>query len=384
MIKGLSILGSTGSIGAQALEVCRNLNIKIISLIANRNAKVMEEQIRQFKPEMAALFDEEAAESLKLSVKDTETKVLKGLDGIIEAVTNPGADTVLTSVVGIAGLIPTIAAIEAGKNIALSNKETLVTAGAIIMDLAKKKGIKIIPVDSEHSAIFQCLAANRHEDVSKLILTASGGPFRGYSRIKLKNVTVEQALKHPNWSMGRKITIDSATMMNKGLEIIEAMWLFNVPASKIEVLVHPESIIHSMVAFRDGSLMAQLGAPDMRIPIQLALTWPQRVENHFRKIDFQQLTELTFEKPDAETFEALKLAYEAAETGGTMPCAMNAANEVAVELFLNGKIRFLQITKLIKMVMEAHIVNSKPVLNDIIDTDWASRELARAIFDGGF
>ncbi|NLL96823.1 MAG: 1-deoxy-D-xylulose-5-phosphate reductoisomerase, partial [Clostridiaceae bacterium] len=328
MIKGLSILGSTGSIGAQALEVCRNLNIKIISLIANRNAKVMEEQIRQFKPEMAALFDEEAAESLKLSVKDTETKVLKGLDGIIEAVTNPGADTVLTSVVGIAGLIPTIAAIEAGKNIALSNKETLVTAGAIIMDLAKKKGIKIIPVDSEHSAIFQCLAANRHEDVSKLILTASGGPFRGYSRIKLKNVTVEQALKHPNWSMGRKITIDSATMMNKGLEIIEAMWLFNVPTSKIEVLVPPESIIHSMVAFRDGSLMAQLGAPDMRIPIQLALTWPQRVENHFRKIDFQQLTELTFEKPDAETFEALKLAYEAAETGGTMPCAMNAANEV--------------------------------------------------------
>jgi 1-deoxy-D-xylulose-5-phosphate reductoisomerase len=384
MIKGLSILGSTGSIGTQALEVCRNLNIKVVSLTANSNARVMEEQIRQFNPDIAALYDEKAAESLRFAVKDTRTRVLKGLDGIIEAVTHEDADTVLTSVVGIAGLIPTIAAIEAGKNIALSNKETLVTAGSIVMDLVKKKGVKLIPVDSEHSAIFQCLAANRHEDVSKIILTASGGPFRGYSRAGLENVTAEQALKHPNWSMGRKITIDSATLMNKGLEIIEAMWLFNVPASQIEVIVHPESIIHSMVAFRDGSIMAQLGAPDMRIPIQLALTWPQRAENPFDRIDFQQLSRLTFERPDSETFEALKLAYRAAETGGTLPCAMNAANEVAVELFLKGKISFLQITKLVKKVMEAHNVNTRPVLNDIIDTDRACRELARTIFDGGF
>lgn len=316
MINGLSILGSTGSIGVQALDVCKNLNIKVVSLAANKNARFMEEQIRQFKPEVAALYDEEAADSLRLAVRDTRTRVFKGMDGIIEAVTHAGADTVLTSVVGIAGLIPTIAAIEAGKNIALSNKETLVSAGSIVMELVKKHGVKLIPVDSEHSAIFQCLAAGRREDVSRLILTASGGPFRGYSRAGLENVTVEQTLNHPNWSMGNKITIDSATMMNKGLEIIEAMWLFNVPASKIDVIVHPESIIHSMVAFRDGTLMAQLGAPDMRIPVQLALTWPQRVENPFRKIDFNQLTELTFEKPDFETFEALKLAYEAAETGG--------------------------------------------------------------------
>lgn len=384
MINGLSILGSTGSIGVQALDVCKNLNIKVVSLAANKNARFMEEQIRQFKPEVAALYDEEAADSLRLAVRDTRTRVFKGMDGIIEAVTHAGADTVLTSVVGIAGLIPTIAAIEAGKNIALSNKETLVSAGSIVMELVKKHGVKLIPVDSEHSAIFQCLAAGRREDVSRLILTASGGPFRGYSRAGLENVTVEQTLNHPNWSMGNKITIDSATMMNKGLEIIEAMWLFNVPASKIDVIVHPESIIHSMVAFRDGTLMAQLGAPDMRIPVQLALTWPQRVENPFRKIDFNQLTELTFEKPDFETFEALKLAYEAAETGGTMPCAMNAANEVAVDLFLEGKIRFLQITELIKLVMKEHTVNSKPVLNDIIDTDRASRELARIIYDGGF
>lgn len=383
MINGLSILGSTGSIGIQALDVCRNLNIKVVSLIANSNIKVMEEQIRQFKPELAVLCDQKSAEILKLTVRDTETKILSGMDGILEAVTHIDIDTVLTSVVGIAGLIPTIAAIEAGKNIALSNKETLVTAGSIITDLIKKKGVKLFPVDSEHSAIFQCLAANRSEDISKLILTASGGPFRGYSKAELENVTVKQALNHPNWSMGSKITIDSATMMNKGLEVIEAMWLFDVPASQIDVIVHPESIIHSMVAYKDGSLMAQLGAPDMRIPIQLALSWPQRFENSFKRVNFEQLTKLTFEKPDFETFEALKLAYEAAETGGTMPCAMNAANEVAVELFLNGDIKFFQITELIKQVMKAHIVNSKPVLNDIIDTDRASRDLARSIYSGG-
>lgn len=384
MVKGLSILGSTGSIGTQGLDVCRNLGIKVVALAANSNAKAMEEQVRQFRPEVAALLDEEAAASLKLKVRDTGTRVVSGMNGILEAVTHAGADTVLTSVVGIAGLIPTIAAIEAGKNIALSNKETLVTAGAIVTDLIKKKGVKLIPVDSEHSAIFQCLAGNRKEDVEKIILTASGGPFRGYTRAGLENVTVEQALNHPNWSMGSKITIDSATMMNKGLEIIEAMWLFDVPASRIEVVVHPESIIHSMVEFRDGSIMAQLGAPDMRIPIQLALTWPHRAENQFRRADMRQLGRLTFEEPDFETFEALKLAYRAAETGGTLPCAMNAANEVAVELFLKGKIRFHQITEIVKIVMEKHTSNTRPDLDDIIDTDRASRDLARKVFDGGF
>ncbi|HHY65289.1 MAG TPA: 1-deoxy-D-xylulose-5-phosphate reductoisomerase [Clostridiaceae bacterium] len=383
MVKGLSILGSTGSIGTQALDVCRNLDIKVVALAANSNVRVMEEQVRQFRPEVAALFDEKAAASLKTAVRDTGTKVLSGMDGVMEAVTHDGADTVLTSVVGIAGLVPTIAAIEAGKNIALSNKETLVTAGAIITELVKKKGVKLLPVDSEHSAIFQCLAGNRREDVEKIILTASGGPFRGYTRAELENVTVEQALNHPNWSMGNKITIDSATLMNKGLEIIEAMWLFDVPASKIEVVVHPESIIHSMVAFRDGSIMAQLGAPDMRIPVQLALTWPERYGNPFRRVDFRQLGRLTFKEPDMETFEALKLAYRAAETGGTMPCAMNAANEVAVDLFLNGKIRFNQITEIVKIVMEKHTSNTRPDLDDIIDTDRASRELARAVFNGG-
>lgn len=383
MIKGLSILGSTGSIGTQALEVCDNLNIKVVSLIANSNVRVIEEQIRHFKPEVAALYNEKAARELRLAVKDTDTRILEGSDGVLEAVTYSQADTVLTSVVGTAGLLPTISAIEAGKNIALSNKETLVTAGKIITDLVRKKGVKLFPVDSEHSAIFQCIAGNRDRDISRLILTASGGPFRGYSRQALKSVTVKEALNHPNWSMGSKITIDSATMMNKGLEVIEAMWLFDIPVSQIDIVVHPQSIIHSMVEFNDGSVMAQMGAPDMRIPIQLALTWPERISNSFNKIDFDKLSCLNFEKPDYNTFEALKLAKEAAETGGTMPCAMNAANEVAVELFLEEKISFLEITEVIKLVMKNHIVNTEPVLNDIIDTDRASRELARSFCDGG-
>lgn len=383
MVKGLSILGSTGSIGVQALEVCENLNINVVSIAANSNVKLMEEQIRRFRPKVAALFDEKAACELEILVGDTDTKVLKGLSGVLEAVTHPDADTVLTSVVGIAGLIPTMAAIEAGKNIALSNKETLVTSGELVMEAARKKGISIFPVDSEHSAIFQCLAGNREKDVSRLILTASGGPFRGYTKEQLEKVTVDQALKHPNWSMGSKITIDSATLMNKGLEVIEAMWLFNMPVSKIDVIVHPQSIIHSMVEYTDGSVMAQLGAPDMRVPIQLALTWPERMANPFKKLDFSNLSALTFEKPDMNSFRALELAYKAAIIGGTMPCAMNAANEVAVDLFLKGKITFLQITELIERVMDAHSVNSQPVLNDIIDTDREARKIARDIVNGG-
>ncbi len=383
MVKGLTILGSTGSIGVQALDVCENLQIEVVSLISNSNVKLMEEQIRKYRPKVAALFNEQAAELLSIAVRDTGTKVLKGLQGVLEAVVHPDADTVLTSVVGIAGLLPTMTAIEAGKNIALSNKETLVTAGALVMQAIRKKGVSLLPVDSEHSAIFQCLAGNRTEDVSSLILTASGGPFRGYTPERLKHVTLEQALKHPNWSMGSKITIDSSTLMNKGLEVIEAMWLFNMPVEKIEVVVHPQSIIHSMVNYRDGSVMAQLGASDMRIPIQLALTWPQRYDNQFKRVDFTQLTQLTFEKPDFGTFKALRLAYDAAKIGGTMPCAMNAANEVAVELFLKGKITFPEIAYLVEHVMNAHLVNSKPVLNDIIDTDRASREMAWNIVNGG-
>lgn len=376
MVKGLSILGSTGSIGVQALNVCENLNIKVVALAANSNVKLMEEQIRRFKPKVAALFDEKAADELSIAVKDTNTKILKGMEGVKETVTHAEADTVLTSVVGIAGLIPTMAAINAGKNIALANKETLVTSGDIVMKAIREKGVSLFPVDSEHSAIFQCLAGNRHEDVDKIVLTASGGPFRGYTRDKLKEVTVKQALNHPNWSMGSKITIDSATLMNKGLEVIEAMWLFDIPVNDIEVVVHPQSIIHSMVAYKDGSVMAQLGAPDMRIPIQLALTWPERMSNPFNKVNFYELNALTFEKPDVETFRALKLAYKAAEIGGTMPCAMNAANEIAVEYFLKGEISFLQITDLIESVMNEHSVNSQPVLSDIIDTDRISREIA--------
>ena len=384
MVKGLIILGSTGSIGVQALQVCDNLQIEVVSLIAHSNVQLMAEQIQQYRPKVAALYDEKAAEELRKLVPPHQTRILKGLPGVLEAVVHPDADTVLTSVVGIAGLLPTLTAIEAGKHIALSNKETLVTAGALVMEAARKKGVRLLPVDSEHSAIFQSLSGNRPLDISKLILTASGGPFRGYSLEQLQKVTLEQALNHPNWSMGSKITIDSATMMNKGLEVIEAMWLFDVPPENIEVVVHPQSIIHSMVEYRDGSIMAQLGAPDMRVPIQLALTWPERHPNPYKRIQFSEISKLTFEKPDLETFKALKLAFEAARIGGTLPCAMNAANEVAVDLFLKGRITFLEIAELIERVMDMHIVNSRPVLNDIIDTDRASREMALKIVSGGF
>lgn len=378
-IKGISILGSTGSIGRQALEVCELLGLKVVSLVANSNVSLMEEQIRKYRPQMAVLADQKAAQALKAAVADTPCRVLSGQEGILEAVTLPDTDTVLTSVVGIAGLVPTLAAIDAGKNIALSNKETLVTAGSLVMKRAKEKGVAILPVDSEHSAIFQSLAGNRRQDARRILLTASGGPFRGFTREQMRQVTVEQALRHPNWSMGSKITIDSASMMNKGLEVIEAMWLFNMAPDDIEIIVHKESVIHSMVEFVDGSIIAQLGAPDMRIPIQLALTWPERVQNPFRRVSLTELGSLTFEKPDMEAFPCLKLAYKAARTGGTLPVAMNAANEVAVAAFLSRKIRFHQIPELIEQVMEEHRVNTRPSLNDIIDTDRVSRARAAEI-----
>lgn len=378
-IKGISILGSTGSIGRQALEVCELLGLKVVSLVANSNVSLMEEQIRKYRPQMAVLADQKAAQALKAAVADTPCRVLSGQEGILEAVTLPDTDTVLTSVVGIAGLVPTLAAIDAGKNIALSNKETLVTAGSLVMKRAKEKGVAILPVDSEHSAIFQSLAGNRRQDARRILLTASGGPFRGFTREQMRQVTVEQALRHPNWSMGSKITIDSASMMNKGLEVIEAMWLFDMAPDDIEIIVHKESVIHSMVEFVDGSIIAQLGAPDMRIPIQLALTWPERVQNPFRRVSLTELGSLTFEKPDMEAFPCLKLAYKAARTGGTLPVAMNAANEVAVAAFLSRKIRFHQIPELIEQVMEEHRVNTRPSLNDIIDTDRVSRARAAEI-----
>jgi 1-deoxy-D-xylulose-5-phosphate reductoisomerase len=304
--------------------------------------------------------------------------VVYGLEGIIELAEFPGADTVLTSVVGIAGLIPTIKAIESGKNIALANKETLVTAGRLVMEAAKSRNIRIMPVDSEHSALFQSMSGNRKQDIEKLILTASGGPFRGFTSEQLKEVTIEQALKHPNWTMGSKITIDSATMMNKGLEVIEAKWLFDIDLPGIEVLIHPQSIIHSMVSYVDGSIIAQMGVPDMRIPIQYALTWPCRVKNNIERVDFCKINTFTFEKPDIKVFRCLSFAYKAAEIGGSMPSAMNAANEVAVSLFLQGQIKFMDIMDIIENVMDNHKVIVDPSLDDIIDVDrWAREEVMR-------
>jgi 1-deoxy-D-xylulose-5-phosphate reductoisomerase len=378
MAEKLVILGSTGSIGKQALEVCDNLGIKVIGLAAGSNISTLEEQVRKYKPAIVAVMDPQKGSDLWVRLKDTQTKVVWGLNGMLEVAAIEDADTVLTSIVGIAGLLPTLRAIEAGKNIALANKETLVTAGKLVMEAARQNNVNIFPVDSEHSALFQCLSGNRAKDVDKLILTASGGPFRGFSSDELKNVSLTQALKHPNWSMGNKITIDSATMMNKGLEIIEAQWLFNVDLAKIEVLIHPQSIIHSMVSYIDGSIIAQLGEPDMRIPIQLALTWPERKENNFGRVNFSELKSLTFEKPDLKVFRCLQFALNAATIGGSMPTVMNAANEITVSLFLNGDISFTGIMDLIENVMVNHNVNTNPSLDDIIEADaWGREETLR-------
>jgi len=381
MTKNLVILGSTGSIGTQALEVCENINIRVLGLSAFENIDKLEMQARKFRPVIVSVMDPKRGKELKMRLKDTDIKVVWGIEGMIELVTIPGADTVLTSVVGIAGLIPTIKAIEAGKNIALANKETLVTAGKLVMEAAKRNNTDILPVDSEHMAIFQCLAGNRKESVDKLILTASGGPFRGYTEEMLNHVTVEEALNHPNWSMGRKITVDSATMMNKGFEIIEARWLFDIDISRIEVLVHPQSIIHSMVSYKDGSIIAQLGASDMRIPIQLALTWPERFENNYGRVDFTEIGRLTFEKPDLKVFRCLDFAIRAAKTGGSMPAALNAANEVSVSLFLDGKITFRAIADLVESVLDNHRVHINPTLNDIIEVDRLAREETINIYE---
>ena len=372
-VKKLAVIGSTGSIGTQSLDVVRKIGgMEVISLAANENIELLYEQILEFKPRIAAVVNEEKCEILKKRLAGSKTKIVSGVDGLLEAAVCDEVNTVILSVVGNSGIRPAFEAINAGKDLALANKETLVSAGQLIMDTAREKGIKIYPLDSEHSAIFQCLQGNKENKIKKIILTASGGPFRGKNLEYLKNVTVADALSHPTWSMGKKITIDSATLMNKGLELIEARWLFDVPVKDIEIVVHPQSIVHSAVEFEDNSIIAQMGMPDMRIPISYALTYPFRMENNFERLNLFEKNNLTFEKPDFDTFKCLKLAYRAIETGGTMPAVMNGANEKAVYKFLEGKLKFIEIPEIIEQTMNAYNVISDYELEDVIEADkWA-------------
>ena len=375
--KTISILGSTGSIGRQSLEVIAALGFSVGALTAHSSVDLLEQQARQFQPKLVALIDPIAAADLKVRLADTSIRVVSGMDGVVEAATLPEAGTVITAVVGVAGLVPTLAAIDAGKRIALANKETLVCAGELVMQRAKEKGAEIIPVDSEHSALFQSLEGNSRGEVKRLILTASGGPFFGKKREELRNVTRAQALKHPNWSMGAKITIDSATMMNKGLEFIEAMRLYDMPPEKISVVIHRESIIHSLVEYCDGAVLAQLGAPDMRLPIQYALTWPERMPGPADLLDLLTCGPLHFAQPDLEAFPCLALAIQAAKTGGTAPAAMNGANEVAVARFLADEIGFYDIPRLVEEALAKVPVVRAPGLEDILAADAAGREIAK-------
>lgn len=369
-MKNIAILGSTGSIGTQTLEVVRaNPELKVVALAAGNSVEKMEEQIREFRPLVAGMWSEEASSDLRGRVADLPVKVVSGMEGLLEIAVLQEAQVLVTAIVGMIGIRPTIAAIEAGKDIALANKETLVTAGHIIMPLAKKRGVAILPVDSEHSAIFQSLNGEPKGRVEKILLTASGGPFRGRSREELANIQVEDALKHPNWAMGNKITIDSSTLVNKGLEVMEAKWLFDVELDRIQVVVHPQSIIHSAVEYVDGAIIAQLGTPDMKLPIQYALFYPDRKPLDGRRVDFFALGQLTFEKPDMETFTGLKLAYRAATAGGSMPTVFNAANEKAVGLFLSRKIKYLEIAELIEESMERHEVIENPSVEQILETE---------------
>lgn len=374
-MKNISVLGSTGSIGTQTLDVVRaNGDIHICSLAAGSNIKLLEQQIREFHPSVVSVWEEEKAKELALNVADCSVRIVSGMEGLIEAATVEQAEIVVTAVVGMIGIRPTIAAIEAGKDIALANKETLVTAGHIIMPLAKQKNRKILPVDSEHSAIFQSLNGENPTQIDKILLTASGGPFRGKKKSELVHVRVEDALKHPNWSMGKKITIDSSTMVNKGLEVIEAKWLFDVDFDQIQVVVQPQSVIHSMVQFVDGAIIAQLGTPDMKLPIQYALYYPQRRFLAGDRLDFTAMKQITFEAPDMETFQGLKLAYEAGKKGGSVPTVFNAANEKAVSLFLDHKISYLQIAEIIESSMKAIPVIEQPSVEEILQTERATYE----------
>ena len=369
-MKKIGILGSTGSIGTQTLEIVRsNPDLQVIALAAGSNVSLMEQQVREFHPMLAVMGSEEAATDLKNRIADTDTRVSAGMEGMLELAILPQMEVLVTAIVGMIGIRPTIAAIKAGKTIALANKETLVTAGHIIMPLAKEKGVSILPVDSEHSAIFQSMHGENRERVSKILLTASGGPFRGKKTEELQDITVEDALKHPNWSMGRKITVDSATLVNKGLEVMEAKWLFDVEPEQIQVVVHPQSIIHSMVEYVDGGIMGQLGMPDMKLPIQYALFYPDRRPMDGRRVDFFALKSISFEEPDIKTFRGLQLAYDAIAAGGSMPTVFNAANEKAVGLFLDKKIRFLAIYDLIQGAMEQHKVIANPTVDEILEAE---------------
>ena len=376
MTEKLTILGSTGSIGTQALDVVDMRGYEVVALTADSNYKLLEEQIRKYKPKFAALSNEEAAKTLRTLVADTDTRVLSGKDGVAECARLGDSDTVLNSIVGIAGLAPTVAAIEEGRNIALANKETLVAGGKIVMDKAKEKGVSILPVDSEHSAIFQSLQGmNKKAELKSIILTASGGPFFGKTKDELRSVTVAQALKHPNWEMGAKITVDSASMMNKGLELIEAVWLFDVSPDMVDIVVHRESIIHSLIEYNDNSVIAQLGVPDMRIPIQYALTYPERYPSPVKKLNLWDYQKLTFYKPDYETFRCLELCRQAISKGGIYPCVANGANEMANELFRKGEIGFLEIADKVQYAMESVGDIKNHTLDDVFEYDRLARQL---------
>lgn len=374
-MKKIAILGSTGSIGTQTLDVVRaNGDIEVLGISAGHNIEMLEAQIREFSPRLAAVWEEESAAELKKRVADTNTRVVAGMEGLLELAVLPEVEVLVTAIVGMIGIQPTIAAIKAGKDIALANKETLVTAGHLIMPLAKEHQISILPVDSEHSAIFQCLHGENQRTVEKLLITASGGPFRGKYSEELRQVTVEDALKHPNWSMGHKITIDSATLVNKGLEVMEARWLFGVELDHIQVVVQPKSIIHSMVEFTDGAVLAQLGTPDMKLPIQYALYYPERRYLAGERLDFETLTQITFEKPDVETFRGLPMAMKAARIGGSMPTVFNAANERAVAKFLRREIGFLDIYEVIEGAMEQHKTVENPGVEQILEAEAGTYE----------
>ncbi len=377
-MKKIAILGSTGSIGTQTLEIVRtNKDLEVVALAAGSNIDLLERQIREFRPRLAAVWKEDRAAELKSRLTDVDVRVVTGMDGLLEVAAVPESQILVTAIVGMIGIRPTIEAIRAGKDIALANKETLVTAGHIIMPLAKEYGVSILPVDSEHSAIFQSLQGGQRKALHKILLTASGGPFRGKKREELEHIQVEDALKHPNWEMGRKITIDSSTMVNKGLEVIEAKWLFGVTVDQIQVVVQPQSIIHSMVEYEDGAVIAQLGTPDMKLPIQYALYYPERRYLPGERLDFGTLTQITFEKPDMETFYGLKLAFEAGRRGGSLPTVLNAANERAVAMFLDRKIRYPEIPEIIQSCMENHKNNPDPTVEEILKTEQETYEFIK-------
>ena len=383
-MKKIAILGSTGSIGTQTLDVVRaNGDIQVLGISAGRNVERLEAQIREFHPRLVAVWDEKAAKDLSVRVQDLPVRVVSGMDGLLELAAMEETEILVTAIVGMLGIRPTMEAIRAGKDIALANKETLVTAGHLIMPMAKENGVRILPVDSEHSAVFQALNGEKREQVHKLLITASGGPFRGRKRADLENVPLEDTLKHPNWVMGQKITVDSATLVNKGLEVMEARWLFDVDLEHIQVVVQPQSVIHSMVEFKDGGIIAQLGTPDMRLPIQYALFYPDRRFLDAKKLDFFEMKSLTFEKPDMDTFKGLKFAMESAEFGGSMPTVFNASNEEAVAMFLNKKIGFLDIYRIIEESMNRHTVISNPDIDTVLSVERDTREFIRRSFNKG-